>query len=816
MSCPWNGDDSNLKGVYSEKRLLASIPVYQKSLVLPNSCYNTDSGPNSFYHLPLDHMSFQIGRSKLYDSWFNVWRGPVPGEVSALGRWQAQRVSFNKPLREFDNTIFNQTNVTGRHLFDTSIPNPANNITRMYYNSTTAQQVDGVTDAKDLGTLQAMVNSINGVRVDEDTPTSGFPYQIPIFDSNRQYYYPDAALRSGITQGQQDPAYSVNWNGFPRSSNRDIESWWLQAGYFHQFRDKMIPLVGSARFDVLSQTALSLTVPDFATLPFSIPGCERQGCLFKVSVTVCASSTVMRYSETEYENRFAYPTGAKHTTGCGIVSSHLYKIQADPGYRNECCLRNFTPDMEQSTTIFDQFAYGLNISPDGQTRTSYSEEIVAQQFPVAQVYCDPSWAPGNAACDVELQSACGFSLSMDENGQLRNSTVVTGTPCQQWYAGVMKDLADNGFTRRNFDVVNDFITRYCAQSATQDPLSCACVTGINPRNDGYWGVYEDAGQTLSLSLLATKNPVDGQFSGVYFTDPLCSSVQCRTDPAYFSLLDDEGNNQAGPQVLISPSILFAKKQCPQGMCFLINEGSTVNASQVRTRQQVNIANVDFMCSVGGAVVPPVGVDFDVTFQSRDSRGDIVGQYSYNPTTGIIQDGAAIINLTLVFAQPPEGNPPDASFDITIVEGGNTSYFTFSSLAGVYARVSPQNSVFSLPALVPRNSNQLACNAPCYGTYYDEQLVSVQFTILSKEITKQFPVRVLLYPTTPRPPNISSTQEQVFNSPVEIPKPSISRTTMVVIFLCGILVFYSIIFLLEIAEILSIRGRVIQQFSPPPL
>jgi hypothetical protein len=73
----------------------------------------------------------------------------------------------------------------------------------------------------------------------------------------------------------------------------------------------------------------------------------------------------------------------------------------------------------------------------------------------------------------------------------------------------------------------------------------------------------------------------------------------------------------------------------------------------------------------------------------------------------------------------------------------------------------------------------------------------------------------MYPTVPRPPNTTNTQEQVFNSPVEIPKPSISRTTMAVLFLCGVLVFYSIIFLLEVAEISTIRGKIVQQFSPPP-
>jgi hypothetical protein len=56
---------------------------------------------------------------------------------------------------------------------------------------------------------------------------------------------------------------------------------------------------------------------------------------------------------------------------------------------------------------------------------------------------------------------------------------------------------------------------------------------------------------------------------------------------------------------------------------------------------------------------------------------------------------------------------------------------------------------------------------------------------------------------------------VFNSPVEIPKPSLSRTTIAVLFLCGVLIFYSIIFVLEIAEISNIRGKIIQEFSPSP-
>ncbi len=792
LSCPWNGPDSNLRSIYNENRLLASIPVYQHSVVLPPSCYNTDSGPNSYYHVPLDNVSFQFGRSKLYDSWFNVWFS------ARENTYVSQRVSFNTPP--------GRANKTGRKYYDTSIPNPPNNITRLFYSST---QVDGIQDSLDLGTMRAMVDNVNGVRVQEDEETSGFPYQVPIFDATKQADFPAGTTSNAPRfKGQQESALSTE-------PLFNIDNLFNQIGYFHKYTYNNKE-TGNARFTVNYQAALSLTVPNLDTLPFNIPGCDRQGCLFQVSVTMCASSTIQRYSVTEFGNRFSYPTGAADTTGCGILSSHLYKIQADPGYRKECCLQDFTPEMlsPDSITILDQFIYGLTTTSEGIT-TSYSGEIVGQEFSPSQVYCDPSWLPGNPSCDIELQTVCGFSLSTDTDGKVRNSTVVPGTACQAWYASVMKSLVENGFTRRNFDVINDFITRYCALNASTDPDSCACVTGFNPRNDGYWGYSNNQ----SVSLLATPHPIPSDpFSGVFFTDPLCSSVQCRVDPDYFTI--DQGANppKKGPQVLISPSIVFAKKQCPAGMCFVINEGSVVNATQVQTRQQVDIANTDFMCTLGdGSFPPPVQIEFDVLIKSRDRRGDIVGQFNYDPDTGFLQDGAAIINISFVFPELLETLvPEDATFEIIYGtdEISQASYFQFGATTGFFPLVTPRNSDFSLPALVPK-INQQVCTPKCYGTYFDTQTVTVLFTAYNVEVRKQFIVRVLMYPTVPRPPNTTNTQEQVFNSPVEIPKPSISRTTMAVLFLCGVLVFYSIIFLLEVAEISTIRGKIVQQFSPPP-
>jgi hypothetical protein len=371
----------------------------------------------------------------------------------------------------------------------------------------------------------------------------------------------------------------------------------------------------------------------------------------------------------------------------------------------------------------------------------------------------------------------------------------------------MLDLASNGFTRRNFDVVNDFITRYCAFSATIDSLSCACVAGFNPRNEGFWGVKDNQ----SYSLFAFYS-----VTGVFFTDPLCSSVPCRTDAEYFTI--DESNNKFGPEVLISPSILFAKKQCPPGLCFVLNEGSTVNASQVQTRQEINISNFDFMCNINNSnTISTISIGFDVLIKSRDRRGDIVGQFNYEPTTGKIQDGSAIINLSFVFPELQTFSPLDAQFTIDVSDGGQDSSFRFSQLSGTFSSVTPQNANFSLPAIVPKlQDNTQICIPPCFNTYFDTQNITVTFTISNTILKKQFPVRILMYPTTPRPPNTSSTQEQINNLPVEFPKVSFSRTTIAVLILCGVLLFYSIIFLLEFAEISSLKRKIIQQFSSPPI
>jgi len=781
LTCPWNGPLSNLRGgAYDEKRLRASIPVFQESSAIPIECYNTDT---TRHHIPISQLSFQFGRSKLYQYWEEQFTLAESTQV----KWNDQiREQF---LADFQNNP--RTKSGTRTYFDHSIPNPPNNITRMYYDNESSV-LGGAPDTDDLGTRVAMENQlISGAPIlDNQFPQNmGFPFSVPNYDNSAQQGFPDTA--SPDYRGRQDPV----WRIFPALPIFGIETFYLWPSTFW-----FNPLVKDTDFgratrvqvpvsrntvsyfhNFVQYPAMSITVEP--TITSQIPGCDRFGCSFFTSATTCSQQTVNLF--TGYNNDFYNPfdpqARTNTSTGCGIVTTHLYKAQYDPGYRALCCRRLLGNHLElsntDSLTIRSDFIYGS--SP-------FTSPITPKLFSPETVYCDPSWQPGSAACDAELESFCGMLSLSRGDGTWINACLSQTHPCSDWYNWIMYSYTTNGFTKRNINIVTDFITRYCGNNP-QDTVSCACVQSF-VKQQGYYTV--DGMNSYSLVVAKRDN------TGLFFTDPLCSSLLCNTDPSNFDLA---APGATGASTLVSPSIVQAKRQCPNNACFLINDSTDLTAINISAGTEISLANTSLFCQLGGQP-DRVQVNYDVLVQGYDVQPGIIGRAFYDPVTGLLTgDSFPRVKLTFqLLTTVPGITLFNCQYTIT-TDPVTPTFFNFSTNSGAFnfTQQSPEQDLFVVqtPSQGPVNSR-----LPCFGEYMSFFQATLTTSVNSVQCIKQFPVRVLMVPLYLKPLK----PETSLPLP-SIPKPllgdaQLSRVTVAVLFLCGILLFYALGFLVEIALI----------------
>jgi hypothetical protein len=597
----------------------------------------------------------------------------------------------------------------------------------------------------------------------------GFPWIVPVYDSTAQAVYPIDAVAS--LRGQQDPVYS----GF----NNDLIT------YFHYYIDT---------------TGVNVALPEDINL--LAPGCNRFGCKWKVSVSTCSSQTVNLYGN--YKNDFFAPwkSGVNNSlTGCGLLTSHAYKIQADPGYRAICCRQNFDelPGVENSLTILSSYHVGGPMT--------YDPPVIEQQFSLFQAYCDPSWLPGAPACDLELQSYCGLlSVSTIMNGTETwiNACLSQTHPCNLWYSWLMYSYTQNNLSVRNTDLVNDLVNAYCANNP-QDTYSCMCANTQAFNNRGFWTTYDDGSGLESYSLLAveTENPLN------YFSDPLCSSVPCRTDPDYFN---PSPGYDGGPTTLISPAIVQAKRQCPQNMCFLINKQQTLTLDNVRSLQEISVNNTNLFCQFNGVPLTR-NVEYTAAIRSFDAQPGIIGRFFYTPATGNLNgEGSAVFQLSLSLLTDIL-NSQQTVYVTYSTTNYDSSRFFFDRPDGVF-NLDPLNPVQNIRIVpLPGIRNVGARFLPAYGTYVDNETVTISTYIANQsQVDKSFPVRIVMMPSSLPAPNITPEQ-----NPAEVQKstapPIVSRTTIAITVLAFVLILYALIFLLEVAQIRNFQRRLQQVFLP---
>jgi hypothetical protein len=324
-------------------------------------------------------------------------------------------------------------------------------------------------------------------------------------------------------------------------------------------------------------------------------------------------------------------------------------------------------------------------------------------------------------------------------------------------------------------------------------------------NRGFWTAYDDGvGGTQSYSLLAvqTDSPLN------YFSDPLCSSVPCRTDPDYFN------PNDGGPTTLISPAMVIAKRQCPQNMCFLINKQQTITLDNVSSLQEISVNNTNLFCQFNGVPLTR-NVEYTAAIRSFDTQTGIIGRYFYTPENGNLNgEGSAIFQLSLSLLTDILSTQ-----ETVYVTYSSSNYestrFTFAQKEAIF-NLDPLNPVHNISIVpLPGVRNVGARFLPAYGTYVDDFTVTLSTYIANQsQVDKQFPVRIIMMPSSLPAPNITPEQVPVPQAQKHSALPTVSRTTIALTVMSIVLILYALIFLLEAAQIRNFQTRLRQVFLPP--
>jgi hypothetical protein len=362
----------------------------------------------------------------------------------------------------------------------------------------------------------------------------------------------------------------------------------------------------------------------------------------------------------------------------------------------------------------------------------------------------------------------------------------------------MLSYSTNGFTKRNINIVSDFITRYCGQNP-QDTQSCECVQTFVSQN-GYYTV-DQTGASYSLLVAKRDN------TGLLFSDQLCSSILCNTNPSNFDL---SVPGATGAKTLIPPSIVQAKRQCPANACFLINAASNLTINLV-SGKKIDLNNTNLFCELGGQPIR-VQVNYDVLVQGYDVQPGIIGRAFYEPSTGLLTD-QSFPRVKLTF-QLLTTNPGITQFSCAYTINttpAQPTFFNFITNSGnfVFTPESPEQDllVVQTPYQEPVNRT-----LPCFGEYMSFFQATLTTTVNSVQCIKEFPVRVLMQPLYLRPLNPETPLPLIPIPKVQVGTTSLSRTTIAVFFLCILLLFYALGFLVEIALIRNFQSRVQSNFS----
>ena len=607
------------------------------------------------------------------------------------------------------------------------------------------------------------------IKSNSNLSTFGFPFQIPVLDANFLNYYGGEFTKRGL----QDPIWFRN-----QLSDRSLLDNELSINYFHTSTP------GQACSASVPLNANSLTV-----------GCDQYGCEFGLIASTCSSQSVLLQN---FGNAYFSPRTqtTNSMTGCGVVRVDLVKKKFDPWFRQICCRQNWSSYSQYSNTssltVRTSFVYGLPSYASGPP-------VVAQLYTPQTVYCDPSWVPGNSACDLELGAFCGTQQSYSTRlGATVSVALAEGHPCNGWYNGIMFSYTQNNITQRNIDIVEDLVQRYCAKYPT-DTISCQCLSGYS--KNGYFTV--DNGRTYNLIAI-------NSLTQHFYTDALCSSIPCTTNPNSFDLT----GGRTGASTLVPPSVVQAKRHCPLGLCYIINDGSDITGTNISALQNINIANTSQFCTISGGNIRTLSVNYDVIVSGYDNISGIVGRYFYT-SEGLLTPDNGIARVQVRVSVSSNITSGQVVLQSTI--SGNSSLFQFSSPRTLSNPTFPLSAPTYNLTLEPVPGANLVVAPPNSTGFVQNSFDATLTTQIngSAPMTKIFPIRIIMQPLSGAP-TPSAKQIDIAVPPLDLPPvPQFSRATWGVFLLSGVLVFYSLVFIFEMIDIRNFQNKVSANFSPQP-
>lgn len=766
LTCPWNDPiNSNLNSLpfnlpYLEDMRHAGIPVYQPSSLLPASCYNSDT---SNVHITLDQISFQFGASGNLTRTVNypTFPGQTPGQGATI------------------NTGY----------FNILMPNPINNETRLFY--VNFGDVVSITSSG-VDYQSVIASSNNPIRYATNSTILPFEYGtiLPTLTSDLK----DSPGFPFQTVGFNFDAWNSNLNTVGNNTLTNTEI--FQPQYYTQYQT----VVDSPMATLCPSASLSALVPGC-----NLPG----GCLFAASITQCYENS--NTSFTRINNSANIFTTNGFSTGCGVFRTDCYRVTANPYFKPFCCRNSFTSDMLELTslTVNDSLVKN-NVGFAGTHEIhSYSAQVM---------YCDPSWTIG-AQCDSVLQDFCATQTSTRDFGdgkgvQTIHAVLDGSTACGQWYAGLMYEYATYLFTQRNTDILGNMFVLYCGDGPgitaknIGDSQTCLCINSFNANGLYYTPDTHPGSESKAFPVVGSSSQTD---RNILFSDPVCGSVMCPTDPNFFTF----PTSLSTLSTVVLPEIILQKRHCPKDICASVLGDVSIAITNFQGGTELNIGNFTNTCYIsdgsGGSITRTITTQYNFSVQALDELVPLCGRWQYDITNGneiLALNGAAGFNLTFqVIATDPTQEVINLDYTLT---GYSSQYFEFLETSGTFSNIQDGST---------REINLQVHPYPVPPLDYagDNLVIDRGVVTLTSNITgnankneKIFPVQILLYPNGALPVNPSSI---IPSQPLpQKTTQSLSSSSKAILVLSLILILYSFGFFLEMINIRNLITSV-QDFLP---
>ena len=750
LTCPWNDPLRSVLNTvtYTDIWRQATIPVFQPSALLPMSCFNSDT---SVVHITMDQISYQQGISGVADR--KVTFLPTSSQLFAN---DVQIVLGDVRGTIPNNQEYNITRLFYRNINDTVSslqPPPNNKKNEDAYNAYLASVSDSYNKGTNISTSASQRFTDPGTRL--AVIKNGLPQDTPIF--------PTATVQ--FTES------AFNSSGDDNVPENDI---------FNYFQSVFAPAVQG------------LDCPSSVLSPV-VPGCTRFGCTFQSSASSpCYFNSATSFSAINGSNNFFYTSvSGPIVTGCGVMLSQCYKVSGDPGFKPYCCRGSFTADLlDPSSLTLNPFPLNNSVS------FSYSSIHQAFSYSAETMYCDSSWTGGAPTCDVYLQDYCYNQVSTRDFGngiKTIHSVLDSQHPCGKWYAGIMNEYATTLFTRRNIDVIDNIFIQYCASgglaSQVGDTQSCLCLNSFN--GNGIYYTSDDGIGGKRVVGASSRTDAD-----ILFTDPLCGSIMCNTDPQYFTFTNSPNSTIS---TVVVPSMISAKRSCPKNICAVVVGDESISINNFSGGTEINIGDFTNSCQDSTGNVPRViAANYIYSLQAMDDSPPLCGRWPYDTSSLQIipdaQGGAAGFNLTFnVYGGI--GNQID--FIYYSVSGYNSPLFEFNSPTGTWSNVQTSESKVLLLSVQPNGAPPPFDGQSSFVDSHPVTLLTSK-TGDTNWTQKSFQVSILLFPNGPAPIVPSNI---VPSKPLpQLPSTKLSKSSLAMVALSLLLLLYALGFFFEMIQI----------------